>query len=105
MDNDKKCWYHVEDGQFSFDFEDEKLLGAEGDIIKVWTDRDDDDEIYILFIEGNHVECIGNVERSFPKNWSEHIETRKMVQEIHKGDEEEEEEYEQHRNDDGQENE
>ncbi|MBE2290229.1 MAG: hypothetical protein IAE95_11785 [Chitinophagaceae bacterium] len=87
-DKDRKYWYHVEDGQFSFDFEDEKLLGDEGDIIKAWSDGDYEKDVYILYVEGSHVECIGDIERSFPKNWAEHMETRKMVQAFHISDEE-----------------
>jgi hypothetical protein len=88
LDNGKKYWYHGEDGQFSFDFEGEKLLGAEGDIIKVWADRDTENELYILYVEGHHVECIGNTERSFPMNWNEHMEIRKMVQALHLAEQE-----------------
>lgn len=77
--------YHVEDGQFSFDFEDKRLLGDEGDIINVYTERSDGEQenIYILFVEGNYVECIGDVERSFPINWLEHMELRKVMRELY----------------------
>ena len=78
--------YHVEDGQFSFDFAENKLLGDEGDIIKIYTDRsgDEKDEIYILFVEGNYVECVGDIERRFPINWNEHMELRKHEQKQYK---------------------
>lgn len=81
--------YHVEDGQFSFDFEKNTLLGDEGDIINVYTERSDNEseDIYILFVEGNYVDCIGNIERSFPINWLEHMELRKTVQELYKQEE------------------
>ena len=84
--------YHVEDGEFSVDFDDKKLLGDEGDIIKVFTDRSGEieDEIYILFIDGDYVECIGNIDRSFPINWNEHMEVRKRTQELRKVNNEEE---------------
>ena len=77
--------YHVEDGQFSFDFTETSLLGDEGDIVKLYTDRSGDieDEIYILFVDGNYVECIGNIERSFPLNWNVHMELRKAMQELY----------------------
>lgn len=78
--------YHVEDGQFSFDFEDKKLLGDEGDIINVNTERSggEQEDIYILFVDGNYVECIGDTERSFPINWLEHMELRKIIQDRYK---------------------
>lgn len=77
------------DGQFSFDFENKKLLGNEGDIINAYTERSDgeSEEIYLLFVEGNYVECIGDIERSFPINWLEHMELRKAVQELYKEEE------------------
>ncbi len=78
----EKYHYHVEDGQFSFDFENKKLLGKEGDIINVYTERSDGEpeNIYILFVEEDYVECIGDIERSFPLNWLEHMELRKEMQ-------------------------
>lgn len=62
-----KYYYHVEDGQFSFDLAEGNLLGKEGQLIEV-----DGRNIYILCIEGKHVECIGDVERVFPKTALEH---------------------------------
>lgn len=67
-----KYTYRIEDGQFSNEIDLNKLLGDEGDIIKIPSDDFDFIEAYILYIEGNHVECIGNVYRSFPKNSIEH---------------------------------
>jgi hypothetical protein len=66
--------YHVEDGQFWFEYDDIRLLGKEGDIITTyqWEDFSMPRNTYILYIEGFHVECIGDVERSFPKNKDEH---------------------------------
>ncbi|TAL42507.1 MAG: hypothetical protein EPN92_11630 [Chitinophagaceae bacterium] len=73
--------YHVEDGQFSFDFSENRLIGKEGEIIKLFTDRsgDTEDEIYILFIDGFYVECVGNIERSFPANKQEHEELKQQM--------------------------
>lgn len=80
-----KYFYHVEDGQFSFDFNDNKLLGKEGEIIKVdkWDNDNVEDEIYILFIDSFYVECIGNIERSFPKTQDEHNEMKKAMMELY----------------------
>lgn len=86
METQKKYdsyWYHIEDGQFSKDFEKDTLLGDEGDIIKVFLDGDEPDEIYILFIDGDYVACVGNVESSFPINWNEHMELRKTMQALY----------------------
>lgn len=80
-DSDTRYTYHIEDGQFSFDFTCNRLLGKEGQIIEYPTDRNGDDEFYILFIDGTHVECIGNIERSYPKNTQEHEYLRKLMQE------------------------
>ena len=75
-----KFYYHVEDGQFSFDMEKNYLIGKEGEIVKVVTDRIDDlEEIYILFVDGNYVECIGNTERDFPKSKEEHDELKNWM--------------------------
>ena len=72
--------YHVEDGQFSFDFYENRLIGKEGEIVKHYTDWYDElDEIYILYIDGFYVECIGNIERSFPENKQEHDEIKKWT--------------------------
>lgn len=70
--------YHVEDGQFSYDFSDKRLLGKEGEVINVRQPYDDgyDNEIYILYIDEYYVECIGNVDRTFPKNQQEHQEIK-----------------------------
>ena len=76
-----KYRYHVEDGQFSFDFEKDYLIGKEGEIVELPTDRTDDlDRIYILFVDGNYVECVGNIERDFPKNQEEHNGLKKIIQ-------------------------
>lgn len=77
----KKYSYHIEDGQFSFDFDDDRLLGKEGQIVKLYTDRSGDieDEFYILFIDEYHVEGIGNIERSYPENSQEHEELKKRM--------------------------
>ncbi|MFZ7115657.1 MAG: hypothetical protein ACO1G9_09790 [Bacteroidota bacterium] len=65
--------YHIEDGQFSYDFTKDYLLGKEGEIVNVFTERCDDyEDIYIVFIDGKNVECLGNIERSFPSNKLEH---------------------------------
>jgi hypothetical protein len=79
-------FYHIEDGQFSFDHEDKRLLGNEGDVIEIPNDFGDASKVYILYIEGSYIECIGEIERSFPKNWAEHMEIRKYTQELHKSD-------------------
>lgn len=73
--------YHIEDGQFSFDFDEDYLLGKEGQIVKHYTDRmgEREDEIYILFIDGFYVECIGNIDRSFPANKQEHDELKQRM--------------------------
>lgn len=77
-----RFYYHIEDGQFSIDFEANYLIGNEGDIIKVSTDRSDDlEDVYILFIDGNNVECIGNIEREFPKSEQEHNELKELMYE------------------------
>jgi len=79
-----KYIYHIEDGQFSYDFEKDYLIGKEGEIVEVSTDRTDDtDYLYILFIEGNYVECIGNIERDFPKTKFEHNKIKKMILETY----------------------
>lgn len=76
--------YHIEDGQFSFDFTKSYLLGKEGDIVRTSTDRtDDEDEIYILFIDGFYVECIGNIDRNFPKNIEEHNEVKRQTMQFY----------------------
>ena len=63
--------YHIEDGQFSTDIYAEKLLGNSGSIIEL-NDNGYTVEAYILYVDDNYIECIGNVERSFPKNYLEH---------------------------------
>ncbi len=84
--SDQEYHYHVEDGRFSFDFTENSLLGDEGDVIKMYTERNGDqkEDIYILFVDGHYVECIGDIERSFPINWNEHMEMRKQMQELRK---------------------
>ena len=55
MTNKKKITtyhYHIEDGQFSHDFTEKRLLGKEGQIIKHNTVRHEEDEFYILYISG-----------------------------------------------------
>jgi hypothetical protein len=78
--------YHIEDGQFSFDFIENRLLGREGQIIRHYTDRMDTmkDEFYILFVDGHYVECIGNIERRFPKNKQEHNELKETILKLYK---------------------
>ena len=78
-----KYLYHVEDGQFSFDDERNELLGLEGDVIKLTVFEKDDHNAYILFIEGNYVECLGDIERSFPKTPHEHEEMKQWVKELY----------------------
>lgn len=70
--------YHVEDGQFSYDFYDKNLLGKERDVVTVHRPYDDEyeNEIYILFVDEHYVECIGNVDRTFPKTQQEHNEIK-----------------------------
>lgn len=70
----KQYFYHIEDRQFSTDIEHERLLGKEGDMIRLDTGRHLEglDTVYILFINGNYVECIGDVEREFPRDQEEH---------------------------------
>jgi hypothetical protein len=62
----RRYHYHVEDGQFSFDFYDKHLIGKEGEVVMTPIDSVVDCEIYILSIDGFYVECIGNIEREFP---------------------------------------
>ncbi|HXA01652.1 MAG TPA: hypothetical protein VNW99_06675 [Cytophagaceae bacterium] len=73
--------YHVEDGQFSFDIKSDKLLGIEGNVIKLSPYREEESEIdcYILFIDGHYVECLGSVERNFPKTPHEHQELKELM--------------------------
>ena len=77
--------YHIEDGQFSYDFIENRLVGKEGQIVKHYTDRSGDmeDEFYILFIDGFYVECIGNIERSFPSSKQEHDELKEQMLELY----------------------
>lgn len=80
-----KYFYHVEDGQFSFDFENTKLLGKEAEIVKAdrWGNSYSEDEIYILFVDGFYVECIGNIENKFPKTIEEHNEMKKIMMKLY----------------------
>ena len=81
--------YHVEDGQFSFDFTNSKLLGREGEIIKVpkdqyldnssYLDNFKERKAYILHIDNYHVLCIGNIKGKFPKDNSAHHRIKKLV--------------------------
>lgn len=64
--------YHIEDGQFTKEIYLPKLIGNEGDIKRVEDDDFGEVEFYILYVDGNYVECIGNVHRDFPKNFAEH---------------------------------
>ncbi len=75
-----KYHYHVEDGQFSIDFYENYLIGKEGEIIQHDTGRLDElDEIYILNVDGFYVECIGNIDRSFPESKEEHDKIKKLT--------------------------
>ncbi len=76
LESPKDYFYNVEDGQFSFNFSHEFLLGKEGEVVSVTEPFADVNEIYILYIEDHYVECIGNVERTFPKNMKEHIDQK-----------------------------
>lgn len=78
--------YHIEDGQFSYDFSINRLLGNEGQIIKYYTERNGnfEDEFYILYIDGFNVECVGNIERSFPTNKQEHDELKEQMIKLYK---------------------
>lgn len=67
--------YHVEDGQFSADYYLAELTGYEGAIIKLDVeDTGDYEEVYILYIDIDncYIECIGNIERTFPKTLEDH---------------------------------
>ena len=79
--------YHVEDGQASNDYYHSELLGNEGDTIQ-FTETVAGESYttaaYILFVDGNYIECIGEIERNFPKNWKEHEEIKKSVKDLHK---------------------
>lgn len=66
-----KYTYNIEDGQFSREIIKNKLLGNSGDTIEL----DDEGEMvqaYILFIDEDYVQCLGNIGGSFPKNFQEH---------------------------------
>lgn len=73
--------YHVEDGQFSFDFKADVLLGKERETIQVYSSglNNEPCKLYILFVEDNYVYCIGEVERSFPMTTKEHNGLKKSV--------------------------
>lgn len=64
--------YHIEDGQFTKELYLPNLIGNEGDVKIVDNDDFGEVEFYILYVEGNYVECIGNVDRTFPNGFSEH---------------------------------
>ena len=79
--------YHIEDGQFSFDFYDKRLIGKEGEIVRPYTDRvADEDEIYILSIDGFYVECIGNIEREFPRTKEDHERLKDFLLRMNNGE-------------------
>lgn len=79
----KKYLYHIEDGQFSFDEYSDELLGVEGEIIQLASDDSSyKHDVYILFVEEHYVECIGNIERSFPKSQDEHDILKQQVIEL-----------------------
>lgn len=71
--------YWIEDGQFTREIELNKLIGSEGDIVKVPSDIYDEDVFYILYVDGNRVECIGSIERDFPKSRVEHERLKKAM--------------------------
>ena len=77
----EKYYYHIEDGQFSYDIELDKLLGIEGQTIKLspYSDKESETDVYILYIDKNYVECIGSVENSFPKTPYEHEEFKEHL--------------------------
>ena len=73
-------YYHIEDGQFWSYFTHKKLLASEGDTIEYDVHEIGDKiKFYILYIDDHHVECIGNIERVFPKNKQEHNEIKERT--------------------------
>ena len=75
--------YNVEDNQFSREFDHDKLLGTEGQIKKIDIEGLET-EFYILWIDDHYIHCIGNVERSFPKNFSQHEEWKNELKSYYK---------------------
>jgi hypothetical protein len=60
--------YFVEDGQFSFEVCLDRLLGAEGQVVALGVDGEDEySQTYILAITGTDVYCIGTIENSIPQ--------------------------------------
>lgn len=58
-----KYYYHVEDGQFSFDTIESELLGKVGETIYLDPWRDGwIIEVKIISIIENYIECVGNIE-------------------------------------------
>lgn len=85
--------YWIEDGQFSRGLDLSYLIGNEGDKVRLSPRGSDyDGVVYILFINGTHVECIGNTERTFPKSSIEHNELKNEI--LSRGVDEEEEQHE-----------
>lgn len=65
--------YHIEDGQLSYDVTLKELLGKEGDIVEIFHPHTEEwAKIYILYVDKDYVECIGNIERSFPTDEIDH---------------------------------
>lgn len=83
-----KYTYSIEDGQFSTELNHKELLGNEGDVVHFNFD-DHRIEAYILYIKGNFVQCIGNVENSYPKDSLKHNELKEWFLSLYP-----EEEYE-----------
>lgn len=55
----EKYFYHIEDGQFSFEQKTDYLAGKVGDTVKIYTDRYEDfEEVLIVNINGNYIDCI-----------------------------------------------
>ncbi|MBC8052183.1 MAG: hypothetical protein H7Y13_03895 [Sphingobacteriaceae bacterium] len=77
--------YHIEDGQASFDETMNELKGVEGEIIKILVDENEDyyRDVYILYIDENYVECVGDIERSFPQSPEEHDSLKHKMLEAH----------------------
>ena len=85
--------YWIEDGQFSYGLNLSYLIGIEGETVRLNPSSDDyDGDVYILFIDGTHVECIGNTERIFPKSLMEHDELKNEI--LSRNVDEEEEQHE-----------
>lgn len=80
--------YFVEDGQFTSEHRLNRLLGLEKDIIEIPFDEYGNDdhsiEACILYIHGNDVYCVGNIERNFPKSSQEFESYRKYYEDSFK---------------------